>query len=342
MAIDSQSPNAKKAGFTQTRSAAQATETIFDKYQLASFTLANGLKVAFPVQKIRQDGANRVIERERPYRAGAKLDDTGPKAITWTFECIFHNSINEPGLAAFNNQVNLYPDALNDLISIFDEGQTGDLVVPTIGRVRAKALDYQRVEDVSLFDGATMMLVFKEDNEDNVDARSITAPTINAQGQRMAGKTTFDAESVAISGNGMASVRTAASQLQTAINAPGDSLDDVRAQATTVRNSVKQVMGAFKDNSQPGRGKLNDPTSTDVQRALADIADTAARAANQPRRGRPIVITVVSVQPTTLQRVAVAFGQSYSDLLSINAQLSNPLYIAPNTYIKIFSNDAVT
>ncbi len=342
MAIDSQSENAKTAAFIQTRDAAQATETVFDKYQLASFTLANGEKIAFPVQKIRQDGANRVIERERPYRDGAKLDDTGSKAILWTFECIFHNSIQEPGLAAFNNQLNLYPEALNKLIEIFNNGQTGDLIVPTIGKVRAKALDYQRVEDINLFDGATMMLVFKSDNEDSVDSRSIQAPTINAQGQRMAAKTTFDAESTGISGNGLASLRTAASQLQTAINAPGDTLDDVRIHANAVRHSVEQVEGAYSDSSQEGRDILNDPESTDVVRALADLKDTAARGANQPRSGRPDIITVVSTQQTTLQDVAVAFSQSYSDLLSINSQLPNALSIPPNNIIKIFANDTVT
>lgn len=342
MAIDSQSENAKTPGFTQTRAAAQATETIFDKYQIASFTLPNGDKVGFPVQKITQDGANRVIERERPYRQGAKLDNTGSKAITWTFECIFHNSIDEPGLDAFNRQENLYPGVLNTLIEIFDFGLTGDLVVPTIGKVRAKALDYRRVEDVNLFDGATMMLVFKEDNEDNVNARTITAPTINAQGNRMSQKTTFDAESIAISGNGLASLRTAASQLQTAINAPGDTLDDVRTQANTVRHSVDQVDNAFTQSNQEGRDLLTDPTSTDTVRALADLKDTAMRSTNQPRRGRPVLITVVAIRETTLQDVATAFSQNYSDLLSVNPQIPNALSLPVNTVIRIFANDAVT
>lgn len=342
MAIDSQSEGAKAAGFRQTRAAAQATETIFDKYQLASFTIANGLKVGFPVQKVRQEGANRVIERERPYRPGAKLDDTGSKAIRWTFEAIFHNSIEEPGLAAFNSQVNLYPDILNELIAIFDRGETGDLVVPTIGRVRAKAFTYSRIEDVNLFDGAAVSLVFVEDNEDNVNARSITAPTINAQGNRMAAKTTFDAESVAISGNGLASLRTAASQLQTAINAPGDTLDDVRTQANTVRHSIEQVEGAFTNANQEGRDLLLDPTSNDTVRALNDLNDTAARATNQPRRGRPIIITVVARRPTTLQAVSTAFRQNYSDLLSINPQIPNPLFLPTDTLIKIFANDTIT
>ena len=342
MAIDSDSEGAKNAGFTQTRDAAGVTETIFDKYQLASFTLANGNHVGFPVQKIRQDGANRVIERERPYRPGAKLDDTGSKAIHWTFEAIFHNSIQEPGLTAFNDQVPLYPDALNSLIEDINEGQTGDLVVPTIGKVRAKALDYSRVEDVNLFDGATVMLVFVEDNEDDVTARSIQAPTINAQGTRMADKTTFDAESLAISGNGLASLRTAASQLETAINAPGDLFDDIRVQANAVKHSVEQVTGAFTKQSKEGRDLLDDPTATDADRALADLSDAAMRSTNQPRAGRRPIITVVSVRPTTLQQVATGYHQLYSDLLAINDQIPNVLLIPPNTLIKIFANDAVT
>ncbi len=344
MAIDSQSPNSRTTGFTQTRAAAAAADnaTVFDKYVLASFTLANGLRVGFPVQNIRQDGANRVIERERPYRDGAKLDDTGTKAVRWTFECIFHNSIQEPGLAEFNSQRNLYPDAMNDLISIFDEGQTGDLMVPTIGLIRAKAADYSRVEDVNLADGAVMTLVFIEDNEDSVDSRSITAPTVNAQGVRMAGKTTFDAQSEAIAGNGLAQLRTAASQLETLLNGPGDALDDIRTAANTVRHSVEQVQGAFTNAGQNGRDTLSDPTSTDAARALEALKDAALRSANEPRRGRPLIISVVTRSRTTLQDIAAVYQQNYFDLIDINAALDNALNIPPNTIVKIFANDANT
>lgn len=342
MAIDSESPGAKGAGFQATRTGANATETIFDKYQLASFTLKNGQKIGFPVHKIRQDGANRVIERERPYRAGAKLDNTGSKAVTFTFECVFHNSIQEPGLATFNNQLSLYPEALNELIKIFDDGQTGDLIVPTIGRVRAKALDYQRIEDAEHPDGATLMLVFKVDNEDSVDARSLKAPTFNAQGARMTAKATFDTESVAVSGNGMASLRTAASQLEAAINAPGDALDDIRIQANAVRHSIEQVKDAFVDRSKEGRDLLTDPTSNDAVRALADLADTTARVSSAARGGRPPLISVVATRPTSLQEVAIVFGQSFSDLLAINSQIPNSLFLPINTIIKILANDTVT
>lgn len=342
MAIDSQSPNATSTGFTQTRAASQsaANQTIFDKYALAAFTLSNGLKVAFPVQTIRQDGANRVIERERPYRDGAKLDDTGSKAIRWTFTCTFHNSIQEPGLAEFNSQRNLYPDAMNDLISIFDEGQTGDLDVPTIGRVRAKAADYSRIEDVNIADGAVMTLVFIEDNEDNVDSRSITAPTVNAQGNRLAFKTTFDAQSQSIAGNGLAQLRTAASQLETLLNGPGDALDDIRITANTVRHSIEQVETAYTNAGQAGRDALSDPTSTDAGRALAALNDAALRSANEPRRGRPLVVSVITRDPTNLQDIATVLKQDYFELLDINAELTNALFIPPFTIVKIFANAA--
>lgn len=340
MAIDRDSAGAKLKGFTQSSEAAADTETIFDTYQLASFTLADGRKVGFPVHRIQQQGASRVIERERPFRPGAKLDNTGRKAVRWRMDCVFHNSIQEPGLQEFNAQQPLYPNSLNLLIQIFDASETGDLIVPTIGRVRAQAADYSRTEDINLGDGAAVTLMFIEDNEDNVDARSIKTPTINAQGTRLADKTTFDANSAGI--GGVLAVRNAAIQLQQLVNGPGVAADDILRQANAVRDSVDAVNGANKKVGTEGRDLLLDPTSTDAARVMAELRDSALRSSNEARRGRPRLITVITRRDTSLLHVATAFNQRYSDLLDVNPGIANALFLPSGTLVKVFDDATIT
>jgi prophage DNA circulation protein len=340
MAIDSNSEGAKSTAFKQTSEASAQVETVFDRYPLASFEIDSENAVAFPVQKIRQKGANRVIERERPYRDGAKLDDVGSKARQWTMEAIFHNSIVEEGLDAYNSLDPLYPEVLNRLLVLFDQHQTGDLTVPTIGKVRAKAVDYERTEEVGMQDCAVLVLVFMEDNEDSVDFRSITEPSVNAQGSRLALKTEFDAQSVGVDSFNLSQVRTIASELEAIANAPGEAFDDVRIAANTVRHSAEQVISAFSLAGSPARYQLTDPTATDAQRSLEETKDIAARATNDARRGRPRILSVVVIVATSLMELAAAVNQRYSDLLAINTQLPNPLFIEAGTIVRIFADAA--
>lgn len=338
MPIDTTSEGAKSAAFKQTSQASGEVDTVFDQYPLCSFEIDTENAVAFPVQRIRQKGANRVIERERPYRDGAKLDDVGSKARQWTIEALFNNSIVEKDLDAYNNLDPLYPDVLNRLLLLFDQHKTGDLTVPTIGKVRVKAVDYERTEEVDHQDSALLVLVFMEDNEDSVDFRSITAPTVNAQGNRLAIKTEFDAQSVGVDSFNMTQVRTVASQLEKIANAPGDAADDVYIAARTVKHSAEQVVRAFSQVGNPARYHLTDPTATDAQRSIEDTKDVSARATNDARKGRPRIISVITLVDTSLLDIAAAVQQRFHDLLAINGQLPNVLFIPKGTVVRIFAN----
>jgi len=102
----------------------------FEQYSVASWTV-NNRTLAFPAKVINDNGGNRIVQRERPFRDGAKLDDTGSRATVWAFEVLFENSIEESGLEI--NAMPLYPDVINAIIESFKTHETGDLVVPTVG-----------------------------------------------------------------------------------------------------------------------------------------------------------------------------------------------------------------
>lgn len=322
----------------------QVEDTIFEKYPPAQFSVA-GITLAFPVLRIQQVGANRIIERERPYRDGAKLDDTGSKAIRYTLEGIFNNSIiigsqGEAQINAINNGLPLYPDVLNLLIAIFDIHETGNLVVPTVGTQRCKAETYSRTE---VFDGRDQSIVsftFCEDNEDGVDFRSISAPSGGANGKRLAATTELDTQSIGSLSDAITEVQSSLLDLENFVNAPGNVALDIEAAALRIQGSARRADRTFSEAGNPGRNLFLDPQNSRAPRKLTVAADLAARQANEARRGQPLLTTVVFRNDTTIFRVAAVIGQDPADLISINPEL-DPFFIPKGTLVKVFVTEAL-
>jgi prophage DNA circulation protein len=203
-----------------------------DLLSVATWKVGTSVIMAFPVQNITETGGNRLVERERPYRDGAKLDDTGSKPKRWSMEILFENTIDEPGLEI--NEFDLYPDILDSLIDSFDNHETGDLVVPTRGTVRARIESYTRTEKIDPRDAALLNITFVQDNEDNVDAASFAIISANSNAKRLGEETTFDAQTDEMWDDGLVSVREFTDQLENATNQPGDVADDVDNSASRV------------------------------------------------------------------------------------------------------------
>jgi hypothetical protein len=312
-----------------------ADEEVFRRYPPAQFTVA-GQTIAFPVQRIQESGSNRIINRERPYRDGAKLDDTGSTAKQWVLEAIFENTIR--GLDSINGGAALYPDVLNDLIFLFDVHETGDLVVPTVGKKRVRATSYQRTESFEARDQAIVTFIFTEDNEDSVDFRSITAPTGAASARRLAETTSFSAQSVGAWDESFENVQEGGENLESASNGPGSVSQDVFTSATQVQGGSIRADQLFKNPARAGRSIMLDPASSSVERNLSQIRDLAARSKNESRGGRPRLIEIVFNSPTSLFRVSGVVHQSFDDLIDVNPTL-DPFYIPAFAPVKVFATE---
>lgn len=312
---------------------AEIPEEIFEKYPPAQFTVA-GQTLAFPVMRIRETGGNRIIERERPYRDGAKLDDTGSKAKRWILEAVFNNSLLEKDISAINNGEALYPTVLNSLIINFDEHETGDLLVPTVGVQRVRAEAYERVEAFDERDQAVVSFTFCEDNEDSVGFRSITAPSGAGNAKRLAASTELDAQSFGSWSEALLELETALLELEDLINAPGDLLLDIEAAALRIEGLARRAIRTFSEASRPGRNLFLDPANSRGPRKLTQAEDLAARARATARRARPQTTTVVFQTSTSIFRIAGIVGQDVGDLLAINPDV-DPNFIPAQTPVKV-------
>jgi prophage DNA circulation protein len=316
---------------------------IFEQYESASWTV-QGRKIVFPVQEITDNYSNRIIKRKRPYRQGAKIDDTGGDPTEWTFRSIFHNSLSgdgqlpgaEPGLA--ENSKPLYPDVLNEMVELFKIHETGDLTVPTIGTVRARAVSYSRSETSSRRDCAEVTFVFCEDNEDNVDAAAFQVPSVSANAESIAEAAEFDEQSEDMWDGSLQDLNELAAQLEGIANAPGDFMQDIESQANIVKGAADKVISAWSKPNILGRDVLLDAEGNKAERKIQAQKELAGQAQQAAYRGRPKTITKKYTTQVSIFDVASLENQEASILLTINPQLEDPWEIPAGTGVRIMSN----
>lgn len=303
--------------------------TIFENYPPAEFAV-QGLSVRFPVQAISEDFSNRIVEHERAFRNGAKLDDTGRKSRRWSVEAVFENSISEDGLEA-NGQA-LYPDAMNTLLELFDIHETGDLTLPTIGTIRARAASYKREERNDARDCAMVSLTFIEDNEDSVGASALELPTIQASAKVLAATSSFSAEEAGTFSANWSDLREFTAGLEGILTSPSSFVSDLDTNVGLTLAAADRVFDAAASN---GDDPLNEPGGSLTQRKLEEIKDTASRSRRRydekPRR-TPYLVSA----DTTIWAVASELGQDATELIKTNPNV-NPSSIPQGTVLSVFS-----
>lgn len=311
---------------------------VFEDYQVARWKVGT-FDLAFPVMSINESGGNRIVRRERPFRDGAKLDDTGSKPRVWRYQIIFENTIEEPGIADINGGRPLYPEILNELIFSFDVHETGSLFLPTIGEQRARIETYGRVEQFDTRDTAMLDVTWVEDNEDSVDFRIVSGvPNVDTNGRRVGSQITFDGNGIAVDSPAFTEIDQAMQELENLANSPEAVERDIEQQNQIVAESSAKVVETFSMPHIPGRSVMTSTRSSKTQRDLELAKDMAARATNDARRGRPVIISVRLLADSSIAGVSALLQQDYSNLLAINPRVENPLFIPKGSVIKVFED----
>lgn len=308
--------------------------TVFEQYPVASWTVGRLPPLRFVVLSISEGGGNRIVQRERPYRDGAKLDDTGSKAKTWNITALFDNGITEEGL---DESKLLYPTVLNEMISSFDIHETGDLVVPTRGRVRCRAETYQREETETDRDDARCVFTFVEDNEDNVGSQQFEQMTINASSIRLAERTTFSMTSEGVWSSSLAELNEFASELEGIASFPGDTVANVDSQCSIVIGAANRVIRAFSRENEENMDLLNDPELSMAQRKLEETKDMVSRATAEAFKGRPRIVPYFVQNDTDIFTIAASLNQNSMDLMDINPGV-DAFYIQKGSVINVLES----
>jgi hypothetical protein len=259
----------------------------------------------------------------------------------FSFECLFDNGLTafdaESQLDQINGGIDLYPDVLNLLLDSFTTHETGDLYVPTRGKVRARAESYGRVETATKLNHATLRLVFVVDNEDDLDFSGFEPPSVSASAITVAEAVELEAESTDAWDGSVADLTELANNIEGLANAPGDFLSDVETQAQIMKNAHDKVVKTHTDTTKEGRDLLLDPESTTMYKHLSLLKEMAGQSSQSARRGTATYVTRVYTTDMTLARVAAVEGQEYDTLLKINTQLEDPSDIPAGTGVRVLS-----
>lgn len=311
----------------------------FEKYPVGSFTLG-GTTWKFPVAKIEETGGNRLVLRDRPNRPGVLVNTTGAAKRGWNVTCEFSNdgARYEDGL---DPNATLYPDVLNALIDNVFNGQdeTGDLVLPTRGKVRAWGYTYNRDENSETRDAAFVTFVFVEDNEDAVDKAAIQALTVKGSGDLVAQKAVFDSQSGGLWHFTIGQLLEDIREIQGILQFPDTFLDDALSNVTAMTRTLDDLVSTFSDDQEEARSFFTDPASSRLARRIVQLKDVIAGTPSESsQRNQRATTSVVYPRDYSIFDIAVLVGQDANDLMELNQyRVEDPLKIEAGSVILIYA-----
>ena len=308
---------------------------IFSKYPTASWRVGDGETLFFPVVDITENGGKRIVQHQRPNRPGAKLQDTGCKARSWTFTAIFNNSIQE----GVQNGVPLYPQRLRQILRSLDTAETGTLVLPTVGKVRARPETYERKESPEQQDTAALSMTFVEDNEESLDRAALNPPSVVATLLKLAEQTTFTLQRNGISDSGL-SLTEFAAEVEGLLLAPGRAVADLGAVVRSHRRAIQRMIDAATTAADSDGGLFSEPRGSEMQRQLRILLDREAAAEDERTSSRPRTVAfVIDVEETSIIEVAARVDQDAEELMDLNAaRVADPLYLTRGEVIRIYES----
>jgi|SRR6478609_2054989 len=299
----------------------QSDPVVDSQKPIASFTVA-GVRITFCIEDDKTAGGNRLVQHKRPYRKGAKLDSTGQEPRVWSACALFNNSLQEEGL---DQSVIQYPDNMNALIDAFIAQETGDLVTPSDGKMRARASTYERTNSREEDDTARLNLVFVEDNEENVDAKSFARPNVRGSLIRLAEEAVFTAEQEGAWNGNIADLREFCANLEGLINAPGETVDSIVVQVRAAQHAMIGVVRTL------GQATLDIPVRTIA--TMKNLIDVSAWSLEEHNNNPPKRIPYVVKSTTTIWAIAALKQQDPERLMEINeGHIDDPFAVPPGTY----------
>lgn len=313
------------------------SESVYEKFAVASWQVGNEGVIRFPAIEITDTKGNRIVQHERPYREGAKLDDTGAKVRVFAMRAYFDNSIREPGIEG--NPSPLFPEMLRRMQASFDVHETGNLTVPTVGVVRCKAVSCVRRDTPSTPGGPFVDLVFEQDNEDALDRAIIDAPTVKGSIPALAEQTVFSAQSGGSWIDTLDQLENDVGALENSLNAPGRATNEVESLARRNRRSQARMVATINKFSQAEERPFSEPSGSQTERQLLTLRDRQAQAAGERARSLPQTkeYKIVALQ-TSLFEIAAKFDQDVSDLLDLNDSLiETPFKLRRGQVIRVFA-----
>ena len=309
---------------------------IFEQYPVASWKVGALPAVAFAIVSIRETGGQRLVKQERPHRSGAKVDTTGVAPRVWAITAVFNNTLQEPGLEV--NPEPAYPNTLRRLLEAFEVTETGDLVLPTVGKVRARIGDYDRSEVTEARDEGVLNFTFHEDNEEALDRAKLMPPSVRASSIVLAEQTVFSAQANGSWSDNLAGFFESVEALQEQMLAPGRAANEVAATVSANQRRARRIIETDQATARQVATDAFQPRGSGAERLMRRMIGLQAQAVDERNSSRPKAKAfTVDVAFTSIYEIAARLEQDAEELLALNDSLiSDPFTIPKGQTVRVF------
>jgi prophage DNA circulation protein len=279
--------------------------------------------VRFPVLSCSVKGAMRHHEHVYPHSPGAGVEKLGRDPYKIEVTPCFQGNLIPPEYAG------LWPEGLSKIRELFESGKTADLILPTIGKMRAMATTWDQLySPAKSLSGESVTWNFIEDQE---NARLLSASFTSSKGLTQA------CEAFKIAGNELNPKPNYWDMAAGAIDSVLAYKSQIQLYSSLVESKLLSAISMFNALSDQV-SELSDPRNAFALEALTELwAQTMAYYKDQKETGL-IVKYKKTPRDMDIGQVAVwLYGDSEksSDLLSLNA-FADPYAIPLGTNVRYY------
>lgn len=280
--------------------------------------------IEIPYQSLSVHGGLRDHVHEYPHQAGGANEKLGRKLYEIRITADFEARLSNPAYADLHAR-------LGRLRSIFEAQTTSDLVLPTIGSIKAYAIDWSQVSEAKNRSGERGEIVFRED----LAAAFLTASILQEDTTRLADATSDWTVQSAIPNK---------PSIFDAITAAANSVLAVKDQIDLFGELVEaKILGlvALLSEADKDVRELNDPQNYRITEAMLALWQSATQL-NQDlsERGVQLQQFVVPVTMDVSRISAAVFGGDSSrgaDLMGLNP-FPDPFAVIAGTIVRFYAN----
>ncbi|NUO48724.1 MAG: hypothetical protein HOV80_07700 [Polyangiaceae bacterium] len=292
----------------------------FDQLQPGSFD-----GIAFSVSRCNVKGGMADHVHKYPHSPGGKPELLGRQLYLITMEADFSTNLR--------NYPNAWPTDLAELRSRFEQGIRGDLHIPTIGTIRAYAVDWDQDFDARRRDGERARFVFREDQDAESLVEDTIAVDVRAVGP-LADELMIVIEQEEIETDFFTAITQAANELTSIVDQVEFQADLLSAKASTLAAACRQIDESLDIIKQPPHWR--------VARAVRDLGAAAVEIEQDTlrRRAPMFIFEVPSVMSITdVARAMYADAGRAAELLLLNG-IPDPYEIRPGFEIRGYLDKA--
>jgi DNA circularisation protein N-terminus len=280
--------------------------------------------IEFPYVSVRVRGGIRDHIHEFPHTPGGEPEKMGRKLYVMDVEGIFYRNLRDPKWET------LWPDRLSALMRLFENQETKDLHIPTVGTIPAYCREWDRAAVAKIRSGESAGFQFVEHQESlelTKNAIKISPANLGSQ------MNTLDAETLEAGED--PSIWDA---LREGVNDIIAIKDGVEMNAALIESKIQWVTSICQQ-ADATLEQLQNPDNWGITEALKDLwASTRALAENFTEESGALRTYTLPVAMSTSQIAAEVYGDAGKggEILTWNA-ITDPFNVRAGTKIKYFA-----